>query len=138
MTVNSLSFLLFLAGLFILYYILCPRRLRWTALLAASVLFYVLASAASPVYMLATSVCIWIAGLAMEELNARERGRRAEKTATPEFLRASRTRKRWVLAGAAAQPDRRLTIAQKCRTSQPADRPASDLNVWGYRSLRAR
>ena len=39
MSVNSLYFLLFLAALYLLYYMVCPLRYRWVILLAASVLF---------------------------------------------------------------------------------------------------
>lgn len=67
MTVNSLFFLLFLAGLLALYY-LFPLKRRFWALLAGSVLFYALACAASPVYLLLTSVSVWLAGLRMERL----------------------------------------------------------------------
>ena len=86
MTVNSLFFLLFLAGLFLAHYIVCPLRFRWVVLLAASLLFYALASAASPAYMLVTSVCTWIAGLVLERMNERQKSKAA---------------KRWVLACAA-------------------------------------
>ncbi len=68
MTVNSLLFLAFLAGVFLLYYVLCPVKYRWLALLAASVLFYALACLASPLYLLAVSVVIWIAGMWIDRL----------------------------------------------------------------------
>ncbi len=86
MTVNSLFFLLFLTGLFLVHYIVCPLRFRWVVLLAASLLFYALVSAASPAYMLVTSVCTWIAGLVLERMNERQKSKAA---------------KRWVLACAA-------------------------------------
>lgn len=66
MTVNSLCFLVFLAGIYLLYYIVFPVKYRWLVLLAASVIFYVQACIASPVYVFLTAVCIWIAGMKME------------------------------------------------------------------------
>ena len=94
MTVNSLFFLLFLSGLFLVHYLLCPVRFRWIVLLAASMLFYALASAASPVYMLATSVCTWAAGLVMERLNEQEKQAGKDKEQKSKI----KTRKRWLLA----------------------------------------
>ncbi len=112
MTVNSLFFLLFLAGVFFMYYVLCPLRFRWIVLLAASILFYALASAASPIYMLVTSVSIWGAGILMERLSEKEKRRKAEKTADPAFLKKNRRMQRWLLA-AAAVPSIGILLALK-------------------------
>ena len=68
MTVNSLFFLLFLGALYVVYYVLCPLKYRWIVLLGASVIFYALACAASPVYLVLTSISIWAAGILMDRL----------------------------------------------------------------------
>ncbi|MDO5539162.1 MAG: MBOAT family O-acyltransferase [Eubacteriales bacterium] len=66
MTVNSLFFLVFLAGIYLFYYVVFPVKYRWLVLLAASVIFYIQACAASPVYVFLSAMCIWIAGMLME------------------------------------------------------------------------
>lgn len=87
MTVNSLFFLLFLAVLFVVYYVICPLRFRWIVLLAASVWFYALACAASPLYLFATSVSIWIAGLIMDKQDRICMQQIAEKKEKPAVLK---------------------------------------------------
>ena len=87
MSVNSLYFLLFLAALYLLYYVVCPLRFRWVLLLAASVLFYVTACGASPVYILVTGVCAWGAAGWMD---AREAGMERFLAEHPGMDRAAR------------------------------------------------
>ena len=100
MTVNSLFFLLFLAILFLLYYV-CPLRYRWLLLLAASVFFYVLACAASPLYLFLTSVIIWIAGVYMERLDGECQEKIAqEKTASAQWKKQYKQKKKRVLTAA--------------------------------------
>lgn len=102
MTVNSLFFLLFLAGLLPVYY-LCPLRCRWAVLLAASVLFYLFACAASPVYLLLTSVSIWIAGLAMDAAEQKSRRQLAatEKAEAAGIKKACKVKKKRIATAAA-------------------------------------
>ena len=72
MSINSLYFLVFLAGLYLVYYLICPLKYRWVILLAGSVIFYVSACTASPVYIALTGLCIWGAGLWMERYDAKK------------------------------------------------------------------
>lgn len=59
MTITSFSFLLFLAVLFVVFYVF-PVRYRWTVLLAGSVYFYVVVGAVKFLpFILFTSVVIW-------------------------------------------------------------------------------
>lgn len=93
MTVNSLFFLLFLAVLYVVYYV-CPLKYRWMVLLGASVFFYALACAASPVYLLLTSISIWAAGLWMERLEQECKRMIAEKKNTASVLKKQYKKKK--------------------------------------------
>lgn len=93
MTVNSLFFLLFLAVLYVVYYV-CPLKYRWMVLLGASVFFYALACAASPVYLLLTSITIWAAGLWMERLEQECKRMIAEKKNTAAVLKKQYKKKK--------------------------------------------
>lgn len=93
MTVNSLFFLLFLAVLYVVYYV-CPLKYRWMVLLGASVFFYALACAASPVYLLLTSITIWGAGLWMERLEQECKRMIAEKKNTAAVLKKQYKKKK--------------------------------------------
>ncbi len=64
MLLTSYNFVLFLTVCFILYYLI-PKRFQWLLLLAASYIFYFMAGAFYPLFILATSVitygtAIWI------------------------------------------------------------------------------
>ena len=93
MTVNSLFFLLFLAVLYVVYYV-CPLKYRWMVLLGASVFFYALACAASPVYLLLTSISIWVSGLWMERLEQECKRMIAEKRNTAAVLKKQYKKKK--------------------------------------------
>ncbi len=94
MTVNSLPFLLFLAGLCLVYYLLCPLRFRWTVLLAASVGFYLLACAASPVYLFLTSVLAWAGGLWLDRLEQAFQAEKAAKGPSPSLTKVYKAKKK--------------------------------------------
>lgn len=66
MSVNSIYFLLLLLVLYLVYYAVLPMKYRWVVLLAGSILFYVTACTASPVYILITGCITWAAGICME------------------------------------------------------------------------
>ena len=67
MSVLSMSFIALLAGVLIVYY-LVPQRLRWTVLLAASMIFYLTAGVNSLVYMLVTSVAVYASACYMQRV----------------------------------------------------------------------
>ena len=67
MPVLSVSFILLLAGVLILYY-LVKQKYRWMVLLAASTVFYLAAGISSFVYMLITSIAVYAAALGMQRI----------------------------------------------------------------------
>lgn len=73
MVVNSLAFLVFLAGVYLLYYLIFPVKYRWLVLLAASAVFYIRACTASPAAVFLSSAVIWAAGILLEKLEANKK-----------------------------------------------------------------
>ena len=78
--------MLFLAVLYVVSYV-CPLKYRWMVLLAPVCFFYALACAASPVYLLLTSISIWVSGLWMERLEQECKRMIAEKRNTAAVLK---------------------------------------------------
>ena len=72
MSFTSLTFLAFLAGLIVLYYVL-PRKLQWVLLLAASCAFYLCGGAKTIGYLAFTALTTYTAGRRLGVLNARWR-----------------------------------------------------------------
>ena len=67
MLFTSFGFILFLAILFPLYY-LVPRRCQWVLLLAASYVFYAFAGWGCLIFIALTTVTCWYAALRMDRL----------------------------------------------------------------------
>ena len=66
----SYQFVLFLMGLMIVYY-LVPRKIQWIILLAANFLFYFSAGRWYPLFIVGTSLTIWLAGIGMAKFEGR-------------------------------------------------------------------
>lgn len=83
MSILSVRFILFLAGLLILYYLL-PRRFQWGLLLLASLCFYLLSGWQTLPFLLLTSLSVWASALWIHRLAEREKAelkaRKAEMT----------------------------------------------------------
>lgn len=58
MTITSLSFVLFLFGVFVLYYLL-PKKWQWILLLAASIVFYAFGQIFSVLYILLIALAVY-------------------------------------------------------------------------------
>lgn len=67
MTYIQMNFLLFLAGVFLVFYV-CPVRFRWIILLAASLIFYVTAGVEFLPFILLTSFSVYLAGKHMDRI----------------------------------------------------------------------
>lgn len=72
MSLTSVTYVVFLAALTVLYY-LVPKRCQWMLLLAASYVFYCCGGVKTVVYLLFTTVTVYAAGLVLGHLNARRR-----------------------------------------------------------------
>lgn len=71
MLFTSYGFLGFIAALFLLYYII-PKRFQWPLLLAASYLFYAIASPKYLIYIAATTISVYFAAVKMEQIKKRQ------------------------------------------------------------------
>ena len=94
MPVLSVSFISLLVGVFIVYYLL-PQRFRWIVLLAASMIFYLAAGAGSLVYMLITSVTVYVSALSMQRAADRQKAHfKANKLSREEKAAYRKTNRR--------------------------------------------
>ena len=71
MGLTSVSFLLCLAALLIVYY-LTPRRAQWLVLLAASIFFYLWADLRAGLFLLASILITWFCACRMDRIRAAE------------------------------------------------------------------
>lgn len=67
MSFTSVGFLIFVAALVLLYYVL-PKKCQWPLLLAASCGFYILGGGAAIAYLAFTALLTWWAGLLLGPL----------------------------------------------------------------------
>ncbi len=67
MALNSLPFLLFLAAVTAVYYIV-PKKIQWAVLLVASYGFYISAGLENVVYIIASTLFTYISGLVMQKM----------------------------------------------------------------------
>ena len=67
MALNSLPFLLFLAAVTAVYYVV-PKKFQWVVLLVASYGFYLSAGYKSLFYILGTTLFTYAAGLVMQKI----------------------------------------------------------------------
>ena len=84
MAYTSLNFLLFLALIAVLYYIV-PKRVQWVILLAASYAFYLHSGVEQVVFILGTTVITYCSGLLMQK--KRDLYKEALKKAGPELTK---------------------------------------------------
>lgn len=94
MSILSFEFLVLMAALLIVNYCL-PVRLRWTALLAASMVFYAGAGWQGLAYLLAVTLVTWLGGLYMGCCRAKEKAASDEGDKAEAWRRES-ARKRWL------------------------------------------
>lgn len=67
MNITSLSFIIFIFALWVIYYIL-PKKYQWILLLIASIGFYIYGGATSIIYVLLTSLSVYVATCFIEKL----------------------------------------------------------------------
>lgn len=72
MTINSISFLVFLAVLIIVYYLI-PKKFQWICLLAASLYFYAMAGTTVFTYILITCVSTCLAARWMGQMDEKHK-----------------------------------------------------------------
>ena len=94
MSILSCEFLVLMAALLLVNYCL-PVRLRWTALLAASMVFYVSAGWGGLAYLGGVTLITWAAGLYMGKTRAKEKAAAAEDDKAQAYF-AKQRRTRWL------------------------------------------
>ena len=75
MSFTSLSFIGFLAAVFVVYYIV-PRRIQWVVLLVASLLFYLSAGVKIVFFLFFSTATTFLAGLLLGRLRAEQKLRK--------------------------------------------------------------
>ena len=68
MTIVSLKFLAFIAVVSLIYFIM-PKKIRWIVLLLASYAYYFISSKALTVYLLVTTICIYLVAVGLEKVD---------------------------------------------------------------------
>ncbi len=70
MAFTSIDFFCFLLISLVVYYI-CPKKLQWVVLLAASLVFYCMSGVVPALFVLLTSATVWLGALVMERMSQR-------------------------------------------------------------------
>ncbi|MCI9178198.1 MAG: MBOAT family protein [Clostridia bacterium] len=99
MSINSLNFILFVAIVCIMYF-LFPKKVKWVILLFASYVFYFLASSKLIVFLLATTISIYLAALLIGKIekNTKKICKEIEdKAKKKEIKNKAKTKKKWVI-----------------------------------------
>lgn len=99
MAINSLKFILLVAVVCILYFIF-PKKIRWVVLLVASYTFYFLSSGKLMIFMLATTLSIYLAALWMGKIDKKTKETSKiidDKEKKKELKKKAKTKKKWVI-----------------------------------------
>ena len=104
----SYSFIAFILVLFVLYYVL-PKKLQWILLLVANFLFYFSAGRFYPVFILVTSLTVYLAGIMMNRCEEEFSGYMA-KVKSGELPKPSREEKKVIKEKINAKKKRYMLI----------------------------
>lgn len=98
MAINSITFLIFVAIVCILYFIM-PKKIRWCVLLIASYIYYYIASGTLIVFLLITTLSIYLLALAMGKIDEQTKikGKELEKEQRKQLKKKAQTKKKWLI-----------------------------------------
>ena len=99
MTINSLNFVLFVAVVCILYFIF-PKKIKWTILLAASYIFYFLSSSKLIIFLLLSTLSIYLSALIMNKVDEKTKQECKtidDKGKKKEIKQKAKRKKKWVI-----------------------------------------
>ena len=99
MAINSLTFIAFVAIVCMLYFIF-PKKAKWTVLLIASYVFYWFASGKLVIYMMITTLSIYVSALLMGRIDkkTKEKCKNIEsKDKKKEIKNKAKTNKKWII-----------------------------------------
>ena len=99
MTINSLNFIIFVAIVCLVYFI-APKKIKWIILLIANYIFYYLCSNWLIIYMLITTLSIYLIGLYIGKINiqTKERCKKEEKIIKKKIKHKAEIKKKWAVA----------------------------------------
>ncbi len=100
MTINSLNFILFVAIVCILYFIF-PKKAKWIVLLISNYIFYWLCSNWLIIYMLITTLSIYLIALRIGKIDVKtkeECKKEEDRTKKKEIKNKAKTKKKWYVA----------------------------------------
>ena len=104
MTYTSLNFLFFVLAVALVYFIFPWKKFRWTILLAASAIFYCLASYKYAAFILFTAISTLLFGIWIEKVNnngkalLKERKGDWDREQKKAFKNRLKVKKRWIMA----------------------------------------
>lgn len=98
MAINSVTFLIFVAIVCILYFIM-PKKIRWCVLLIASYIYYYIASGTLIAFLLITTLSIYLLALAMGKIDEQTKikGKELEKEEKKKLKKKAQTKKKWII-----------------------------------------
>ena len=104
MTYTSINFIFFVLGTALIYFVLPWKKYRWTVLLAASAIFYCLASYKYAVFILFTALSTMLIGLWLDRVNTNAKALLKSKKGEwdrdqkKQFKNKLKVKKRWIMA----------------------------------------
>ncbi len=100
MAINSLNFIAFVAIVCILYFIF-PKKAKWIVLLTANYIFYYMCSNWMIVYMLITTLSIYLIGLKIGNIDIKTKEivkKEEDRSKKKEIKNKAKTKKKWFVA----------------------------------------
>ena len=100
MAINSLKFIAFVAIVCALYFIF-PKKIKWFVLLASSYVFYWLSSTKLTLFLIFTTISVYLAALIMEKIDNNTKAicnTIEDKKEKKKIKNKAKCRKKWILA----------------------------------------
>lgn len=99
MTINSLNFIIFVAIACLLYFVV-PKKIKWVVLLIANYVFYWLCSKELIVYMLITTISIYLLALWMGKIDSKTKElckKEQDRAVKKQLKHKAKTKKKWIV-----------------------------------------
>ena len=98
MAINTLGFLIFVALACVIYFIV-PKKIKWLVLLIASYVYYFLASGKLTVFLIITTLSVYLVGLGLNKIdeNIAEKCKQLEKEKKKEAKNKAKSKKKLLI-----------------------------------------
>lgn len=99
MAINSLNFIIFVAIVCLLYFVV-PKKIKWVVLLIANYIFYWLCSKKLIVYMLITTISIYLLALWMGKIDSKTKElckNEQDRAIKKQLKHKAKTKKKWIV-----------------------------------------